>query len=79
MQVDLTTGAAQGGDAQGDVLLNIENLAGSALADTLVGNSGANILSGGDGNDLLTGAAARMRCRAATASTRRATAARPTG
>lgn len=44
-----------GGDAQGDRLIDIENLTGSAFADTLVGDGNANVLTGGLGNDTLTG------------------------
>ena len=55
--VDLNAGTASGGDAQGDVLSNIENLTGSDYADTLTGDSGANVLTGGAGNDTLTGGA----------------------
>ncbi|MCZ8259860.1 MAG: DUF4214 domain-containing protein, partial [Beijerinckiaceae bacterium] len=52
------------GQATGDYLLNIENLIGTAHADTLTGNSGANLLVGGgnadsldgrEGNDILVG------------------------
>jgi Ca2+-binding RTX toxin-like protein len=43
------------GDAQGDVLVNIQNLTGSAYNDVLVGDAGNNILTGGDGNDHLIG------------------------
>ena len=53
--VNLTTGAARRGHAQGDVLTDIENLAGTRYADRLVGDGGANRLSGGVGNDRLTG------------------------
>ncbi|NCC20839.1 MAG: type I secretion C-terminal target domain-containing protein [Alphaproteobacteria bacterium] len=40
-------------DGQGgvDVYSSIENIAGSAFADTITGSNGANILDGGDGND----------------------------
>ena len=55
--VDLDAGTASGGDAQGDVLSNIENLTGSGYSDTLTGDSGANVLSGGAGNDVLRGEA----------------------
>mgnify|MGYP003638120837 CR=1 FL=1 len=55
--VDLAAGAGLGGDAAGDTLANIENLVGSAFADTLTGDGGANSLSGGAGNDILTGGA----------------------
>ena len=53
--VNLTTGAARRGQAQGDVLTDIENLAGTRYADRLVGDGGANRLSGGVGNDRLSG------------------------
>ncbi|MDD1462628.1 FG-GAP-like repeat-containing protein [Dolichospermum sp. ST_sed2] len=50
----LTT-AQTGGEATGDILLNIENLIGSKFDDTLAGNTGSNIINGGFGNDSLTG------------------------
>src|SRR5262249_56472102 len=54
--VSLVAGASNaGGEAQGDVLSNIENLEGSAFADTLTGSAGSNALAGGDGNDWLYG------------------------
>ncbi|MDQ1195402.1 cadherin domain-containing protein [Agrobacterium sp. SORGH_AS 787] len=55
VNVNLATGAAQGGDAQGDTLISIENLIGSGLSDTLTGNAGDNRLSGGAGDDVLAG------------------------
>ncbi len=48
MKVDLTTNVNTGGDAQGDSLSGIENLTGSAFADTLVGDGGVNRLDGGE-------------------------------
>jgi serralysin len=45
--------------AGSDTLFSIENLAGSAFADTLTGNAGANALSGGGGSDRLTGGLGR--------------------
>jgi Ca2+-binding RTX toxin-like protein len=48
---DLKAGFYAGGDAQGDVLQSIENLTGSAFADTLRGDDGANVIDGGGGND----------------------------
>jgi Ca2+-binding RTX toxin-like protein len=53
--VDLSLGAGLGGDATNDTFISIENLTGSAFADTLVGNDFANLLSGGDGADRLIG------------------------
>jgi Bacterial Ig domain/RTX calcium-binding nonapeptide repeat (4 copies) len=56
VMVDLATGVTSGGDAQGDVLRNIENLQGSAFNDALTGDALGNVLSAGDGNDVLIGA-----------------------
>lgn len=50
----VTTG--HGGDAEGDRLIGITNLTGSAFDDYLGGNAGANTLQGGAGNDGLAGA-----------------------
>jgi Ca2+-binding RTX toxin-like protein len=55
VQIDLATGRAAGGHADGDVLLDIENVGGSSFADRLAGDAGRNILFGGDGNDVLYG------------------------
>jgi Ca2+-binding RTX toxin-like protein len=55
VSVDLATGAASGGDAQGDVFYKFQNLIGSLVNDTLRGNSGANNISAQDGNDLVDG------------------------
>ncbi|MFL6853709.1 MAG: S8 family serine peptidase [Sphingomicrobium sp.] len=57
VSVNLATGQAQNGDAAGDTLVSVENIDGSALADTLTGDASANRLSGGAGNDLLDGGA----------------------
>ncbi|MFE0754981.1 calcium-binding protein [Inquilinus sp. NPDC058860] len=54
--VNLASGTGSGGDAQGDTLSDIENLAGSRFNDSLIGNTNANALHGGDGNDALVGA-----------------------
>ena len=58
VRVDLAAGIASGGDADGDTLLNIENLIGSANADTLAGDGGANRIDGGGGADEFVFAAA---------------------
>ncbi len=55
VNVNLATGTGSGGDAAGDTLTGVENLTGSALADSLTGNSGNNVLTGGGGNDSLFG------------------------
>ena len=52
VEVYLNTGHGYFHDAEGDQLVKIENLIGSAYNDTLVGSSGANVLHGGDGDDL---------------------------
>lgn len=54
--VNLTAGTGLGGDAEGDTLATIENLIGSAHADTLIGSGAANVLNGGAGDDVLDGA-----------------------
>ncbi len=51
VNVSLMTGLGFGGDAQGDTLVSIENLTGSALDDILEGNGGNNVLVGGLGID----------------------------
>ncbi len=54
--VNLSTSAQQNTGGSGlDTLKFIENLTGSAYADTLSGNSAGNILNGGAGNDTLVG------------------------
>ena len=53
--VNLTTGVNTGGDAQGDVLVNIQNLIGSGNGDTLTGSAGNNVLNGAAGADVIAG------------------------
>jgi Ca2+-binding RTX toxin-like protein len=53
--VSLLSNTGVGGAAEGDILNSIENLTGSAHADTLIGNDGINVLSGGNGEDSLKG------------------------
>ena len=57
VMVNLATNTVSGGDAEGDVLVDVENVEGSAHGDTLTGDDGANMLFGTDGNDTLTGGA----------------------
>ncbi|WP_304608554.1 calcium-binding protein [Inquilinus sp. Marseille-Q2685] len=55
VNVSLALGKGFSGDASGDKLYGIENLAGSALGDWLRGSAVANVLDGGDGNDTIEG------------------------
>lgn len=47
---------ASGGEAEGDLLYDIENVTGGSGDDTLTGNNGANWLNGAAGDDVLDGA-----------------------
>lgn len=49
--VNLATGNAGSGDAEGDTFTGFENVIGSAFNDILVGSSGTNVLTGGAGAD----------------------------
>ncbi|WP_236759713.1 calcium-binding protein [Agrobacterium tumefaciens] len=53
VSVNLQTGATAGGDAQGDIISNFENLTGSEFADVLTGNTAANVIHGHGGNDVI--------------------------
>jgi Ca2+-binding RTX toxin-like protein len=53
--VNLETGLGFGGEAEGDILVDIENVVGTRDNDILFGDAGANELDGGDGNDTLKG------------------------
>ena len=53
--VDLNSGVASGGDAEGDTLISIEHVSGSGFDDTLTGDDTANYLMGNSGNDVLAG------------------------
>ena len=51
VNVDLTEGSGEGGDAEGDQLTDIENVVGSEFDDMLIGDGEDNTLTGGDGDD----------------------------
>jgi Ca2+-binding RTX toxin-like protein len=55
VEVNLTTGTGSNGDAAGDKLVGIENVAGSHFGDTLTGDAYVNVLTGLEGNDTLSG------------------------
>ena len=55
--VNLATGTAQGGDAEGDTLTGIESIRGSNHADHLTGDDERNRFYGLDGDDTLEGGA----------------------
>lgn len=55
VDVDLLRSSQFGGDAQGDVLVGIERVLGSAYADKLMGSAAGDQLIGGAGNDFLMG------------------------
>ncbi len=53
--VSLLTGTATGGSANGDTLIEVENLSGSGFDDVLSGDNLANTLTGDAGDDRLRG------------------------
>ncbi|UQS15262.1 calcium-binding protein [Pseudomonas sp. HS6] len=55
VNINLQTGVNQGGDAQGDVLINVESIIGTHFNDILTGNALVNVLEGGLGNDTIYG------------------------
>ena len=55
VDVNLATGTGTGGHAEGDSLVSIENLTGSAYNDTLTGNAATNVIDGGTGDDIIHG------------------------
>jgi len=53
--INLSDNTASGGDAEGDVISEFENILGSSFDDTLTGDAGANVLDGGAGDDRMEG------------------------
>jgi len=57
VDIDLTRATQIGGHAEGDALIGVENVIGSAYNDSIVGDGAANLLVGLGGDDTLTGGA----------------------
>ncbi len=57
VNVNLSTGVHTGGEAEGDILVDIEEVQGSLHNDSLTGDATNNVLRGADGNDTLAGGA----------------------
>ena len=55
VRVSLWSGSTSDGDAQGDILVSIENVTGSGYDDALGGDDGVNVLDGQGGPDTLHG------------------------
>jgi Ca2+-binding RTX toxin-like protein len=55
VSVNLSNGDTFGGDASGDILIEVENLAGSNFDDHLIGTGSNNRLRGNGGNDVFQG------------------------
>ncbi|MEP4431976.1 MAG: cadherin-like domain-containing protein [Hyphomicrobiales bacterium] len=53
--VSLEKQYGEGGDAEGDTIVNVENVVGSEYADVIQGDAGDNTLKGGGGDDQLSG------------------------
>ncbi|MEJ0009590.1 MAG: hypothetical protein WDN72_03110 [Alphaproteobacteria bacterium] len=53
ISINLASDVNTGGDAQGDVISNVQNITGSAFNDVIHGDFSSNILDGGDGNDTI--------------------------
>jgi Ca2+-binding RTX toxin-like protein len=57
VSIDLAAGTATGGDADGDTIVTVEAVIGSAFDDTLTGDAGDNFFLGGGGADAIDGGA----------------------
>ncbi len=56
VNVNLVTGVGLGGDAQGDTLIGIESVIGSAFDDILTAQTAGHTLAGGGGDIIYNGA-----------------------
>ncbi len=59
--VDLENAALNTGEAAGDIFVSVENIRGTAFADTLSGNALENEINGGSGDDTVNGGGASDR------------------
>ena len=59
VHINLDSGFAAGGEAEGDTFINIENLNGSTGNDTLTGDGGDNWINGHAGDDFIAGLGGR--------------------
>ncbi|SFC57631.1 calcium-binding protein, partial [Tropicimonas isoalkanivorans] len=57
VEIDLSTGTASGGDADGDTLVSIEGVEGTIYDDRLTGDAGDNRFRPGQGDDVVDGGA----------------------
>ena len=57
IEINLETGTGKGGNAEGDVLINIEGILGGNGNDRLTGNNKDNQIEGHNGNDIVYGGA----------------------
>lgn len=55
VNIDMQRAVQFGGDAQGDVLISIEDVQGSINNDTIRGNASNNVIDGSNGDDVLDG------------------------
>lgn len=55
VNINLSTNIVSGGDAEGDIISNFENIEGSNFSDNLTGTNSANVINGNSGNDIIYG------------------------
>ena len=57
VNINLETGEFSGGDAEGDTIVNVENIHGSTKDDNITGDAADNLIHGEGGDDILHGGA----------------------